>query len=146
MKVNICYDPDTGEIRQIDNGSAPPAIDGVDVISHELPDEQSMREFLLSSIVDVATKEIKTRNDVGPSDIEVAALIASELSNTDQYMMPDRTVSDLADWIAYRQQLRDLSKIGGTAADRLAAFPARPDGDDVAAILRAVSNTPRKAD
>lgn len=146
MKVNICYDPQTGEIRQIDNGSAPPSIDGVDVISHELPDEHSMREFLLTSIVDVATKEIKQRICAGPSDVEVAALIASELSGTDQYMMPDRTVSNLADWIAYRQQLRDLSKIYGTASERLAAFPVRPDGDDAAAILRAVSNTPRKAD
>lgn len=146
MKVNICYDAQTGEIRQIDNGGAPPTMEGVAVISHELPDEQSMREFLLSSVVDVTTKEIKQRNDVGPSDIEVAALIASELSNTDQYMMPDRNVSNRDDWIAYRQQLRDLSKIDGTAAGRLLAFPLRPDGEDAAARMRAISNIQRKAD
>jgi hypothetical protein len=66
---------------------------------------------------------------------QVKAAIAGELAATDQFMMPDRPLSDnaRAAWRAYRQALRDLD---GTAAHMLQTWPARPDGADPVAFLK----------
>lgn len=61
-----------------------------------------------------------------PTEGDLAARIEMELAATDQFMMPDRNVPNRYAWVAYRQALRDLSKLKGAAA-QLAAWPTRPD-------------------
>lgn len=143
MKFNVCYHPATGGIRQIDNAESPPNHDGCECFSLETDDASAIFKITAAThVVDLATLTIreKTASEraayLAPKDHEIAALVASELTETDQYMMPDRTVENRDDWIAYRQQLRDLSKLPGTASDRLAQFPQRPDGADAAHVLR----------
>ena len=143
MMYNVCYHPATGRIRQIDNAGSPPNHDGYECLLLEIDDASAIFSIRPTThVVDISTRTIREKTeseraaDLAPKDHEVAALVASELADTDQYMMPDRIVENRNDWIAYRQQLRDLSKMTGTASDRLVLFPVRPDGDDAAARLR----------
>jgi hypothetical protein len=143
MNLNICYHPVTGEIRQIDNASLPPIFEGFDCIVQQLEDGQSVQSITIAThIVDVDAKILRLRTDaeraafLAPKDHDIFGLVAAELAATDQFMMPDRMVSNREQWIAYRQQLRDLSKLPGSASDRLKVFPTRPDGVDASEHLR----------
>lgn len=79
------------------------------------------------ALVEIAPDELKLWNL--PTDGEVAARIANELTATDQYMMPDREVRDREAWVTYRKKLRDLS-ITSEIAMQLENWPERPDGKD----------------
>lgn len=69
-------------------------------------------------------------SQVDLAEFRLRGAIAAELLATDQFVMPDRPMSEeVRDaWQVYRQQLRDLSKLPGTSADKWAAWPSRPDG------------------
>lgn len=143
MKFNVCFNSATGEIRQVDNGAVPPDYDGYECLSDDADDTSSIFGIAPAThVVDLTTRTVRPKTEseraaaLAPTDTDIAALVASELDDTDQYMMPDRVVANRDEWVTYRQSLRDLSKMQGTAADRLTAFPARPDGDVAVTLLR----------
>ena len=87
------------------------------------------------TVVALTTAEMAARN--APTQFDVTALIANELAASDKTQMPDCPAAKSAGWAAYRQALRDLSKIASpTAANMLAAWPKRPDGVNPVADLR----------
>lgn len=57
-----------------------------------------------------------------------------ELFATDQWALPDRP--DNADWLKYRQALRDLPEGGRDVKTLLRGFPTRPDGTDAIEDMR----------
>lgn len=91
--------------------------------------------------IDVATGGLveKSASDIAqenaPRLFEIESIVRGALAASDEYMMPDRTVSNLDAWIIYRQALRDLSDRPDAAA-MIDAWPVRPDGIDAIAGLR----------
>lgn len=79
-----------------------------------------------------------------PNNVEVTIGVARELAVTDQFMAPDRPMSEdqRAAWTAYRQALRDLSKsdpVRGrvrTTVEMIQDWPIRPDGADAIQSFR----------
>lgn len=99
--------------------------------------------------IDVATKKIKEKNaeekrqSLLPKDREVEEAVFKELCGTDSMVIPDRPMDQATrkQWTDYRQALRDLSKIpNANAADRVKAWPARPDGAEVVKDLKERAN------
>ena len=123
----VMYHPSTGEI--VGTSSVEPMMfPDIAFIEAELPDallekiDPQTKTIVRKSVAEVTAAKL-------PKDHEIASAIAAELSSTDQYMMPDRPITDAkrAVWATYRQALRDLSKLQDVAA-MVAAFPAHPDG------------------
>jgi Phage tail assembly chaperone protein len=87
------------------------------------------------ALVERSEEEIAESNR--PSMQQVANAIAGELAASDSFMVPDRPLTNAvrASWVAYRQALRDLSKLP-TPAAMILAWPPHPDGTDVASELR----------
>jgi hypothetical protein len=142
--IHVHFRIDDGGIDGWENSPNPQAREGCDFISIEvLPGHHVMPDPLLHR-VDLTTLELvdKTPEERAiaamPTAAEVRQAIARELRATDQYMAPDRPLSDTARaiWATYRQALRDLSKLRGLP-EMLAFWPVRPDGIDVAARMRA---------
>lgn len=132
-----------GNIVQVDNGLSVPMDGYDDYIVVDLDDAVATTIDCRSHYVELAgwtlaerSDEEKSRQNM-PTSRDVAALVYSELSGTDQMVVPDRPMADaLRDaWKAYRQSLRDLLKIAGVG-EQIRAFPSRPDGIDVAADFR----------
>lgn len=140
--THILYDPTTGEIVGTSTVE-PMAFPGVAFVKVDVPDGHALRPNPVLHKIDLETLEIidKTPYESNfasqPKSHEIRHIIASELSNSDQYMVPDRAMSEdkRAAWATYRQALRDLSK-KATTVEMLEAWPVRPDGTDAAAFLR----------
>lgn len=134
--VNIRFDPATGAIKQMDSSPVPVSGD-LDSIQIEIPPGESFPAHYISTRrVDVTTRTlIEVAPEVQRHEVDQA--IFNELSNTDQYVISDRPMTrpKRAAWKAYRQALRDLSKLP-SVTDMLAAWPMRPDGTDTAAHLK----------
>lgn len=128
MKLNAHYNPSTGEVLQFDNCPVPPERgDGSVVLTLDIEEAFPGRYACANHFKVVDDKLV----EVGPppvSEIEVACAIYAELCATDQYMVPDRPMSDdkRQAWRNYRQTLRDLSKL--PVDQRIIAWPQRPDG------------------
>lgn len=72
-----------------------------------------------------------------PTLSEIQMAIRSELAATDEFTaVADRPATLRAEWLVYRQALRDLSKLP-TPAAQVAAWPAHPLGHD---IIQAMKN------
>jgi len=76
-----------------------------------------------------------------PTTDEVARAVASELRNTDEYVLSDRddlAPATIAAWKTYRKALRDLSKgtTPPTPAAMITAWPLDPNGNDTIPQLR----------
>lgn len=92
----------------------------------------------------VALTETERLEANAASNAEIASHIEQELSGTDQFMVPDRPMTDdqRAAWTEYRQTLRDLSKSDPargrtrTVAEMVRDWPKRPDGSDPVPHLR----------
>ena len=144
MIVNIHYDPETGDIKQIDNsephpetGEVMPSHDGVFVASIKVDGAVFGSGLNPGKFkFDAATQSLLPYTPP-PSREMINCIIYSELCNTDSLMPPDRAMSDekRASWATYRQALRDLSKLPDVAA-MIAAFPMRPDGVDPIPTIR----------
>ena len=128
--LHVHYYRSNGEIEGWENSPEPIPRDGCDIITVEMPPGFVMPDPKLQKVEDgkLADKSDAERERASlPTEAELQAAIAGELRLTDAYMMPDRPLSDAerAAWISYRQSLRDLSRLA-TPADRLAAWPTRP--------------------
>jgi hypothetical protein len=87
-------------------------------------------------VVEMTELEWRAANAATPAEVKLAR--DNELRATDEYVTPDRPLSDAARlaWQGYRQALRDLGA-RDTARAMIAAWPARPDGRDPIVLLRA---------
>jgi hypothetical protein len=134
----IHYRANDGEILGHELTTVPSKLDGLERVHVEPvhPDPKLHK-------VDTTTFQVvdKTESErtfaLIPTDNEVKSAIFYELRATDSEIVSDRpTAGDTVQaWKTYRQVLRDLSKLA-TPAAMIQAWPTRPDGTDVASILR----------
>lgn len=92
-----------------------------------LPTDKAMRRAGNGRFYPVAKKDL-----IQPRHILAAR--GRELAATDHWAMPDRTGN--AEWLAYRQALRDITENGRTVKAMVKAFPIRPDGTDAISEYR----------
>jgi hypothetical protein len=127
-------------------GNSPPVhvIDGCDLAIIDdsggtcAPDSGLHKiDWLTSDIVDKTHDERSFA--LVPRPFEVRIAVSNELAATDQYTAPDRPMSEATRraWLAYRQGLRNLSKLNKTPSAMIKAWPERPDGFDPISALRA---------
>jgi hypothetical protein len=131
----IVYLGDDGEIEYVGTSTAPHLeTDFIEVESETMPSRSTHK--IVDGVLMGKTDSEKILSNI-PKRFEIECLIFSELNGTDCYIVADRPMSDerRAQWKAYRQTLRDLSKIASPAA-MVAAWPVRPDEQDAALLLR----------
>lgn len=93
----------------------------------EIATDKVMRRAGNGRFYPVAKKDlIQPRHILAARDRELAA--------TDHWALPDRAGN--AEWLAYRQALRDITKNGRTVKAMVKAFPLRPDGTDAISEYR----------
>jgi hypothetical protein len=130
MTTYIHYRESDGEIMGWEHGVAEPSSQPdlataalEDVVT---PDPRRQRfDAATLGLIDKDADDIAA--SLAPTADDLRSRIAGELAATDQFMMPDRPMADekRAAWVAYRQALRDLSKLS-TPAEQLAAWPESP--------------------
>lgn len=140
----IHYRPSDGEIFGWETGTVEPVSqNGMSIALVELdapPDPFRQKIDAVSFTIVEKTAAEKTQS-AQPTIDELKQAIFSELSATDNVMMPDRddiSPQDRVKWVTYRKALRDLSKGDPkpTSAEMVAAWPFDPDGNDTIANLR----------
>ncbi|WP_375414618.1 phage tail assembly chaperone [uncultured Bradyrhizobium sp.] len=101
-----------------------------------VPDGKTQKLDFIDKII-VEKTEAEKREALVPSAWEMKCRIFAELNATDQFVVPDRPMSEECreSWSTYRQALRDLSKLSGVRA-MIGAWPVRPDDIDAASELR----------
>lgn len=134
----IHYDKITGKIVGYESNHSAARQDGCNaIISDYAPDMRIHK-------VDIKTKKIILIPDdellIAENErltLQLQTIIASELANSDKYVMPDRDdlIGVQLAWIAYRSALRKLKHVDGLEA-KISAFPTRPDGTNAANMLR----------
>lgn len=130
MTTYIHYRESDGEIMGWEHGVAEPSSQPdlataalEDVVT---PDPRRQRfDAATLGLIDKDADDIAA--SLAPTADDLRSRIAGELAATDQFMMPDRPMTEQmrAAWVAYRQALRDLSKLP-TPAEQLAAWPESP--------------------
>lgn len=140
----IHYRPSDGEIFGWETGTVEPVgLNGMSIVSVEM----NVQPDSLTQKINVATLQIVGKTEVEkvqslqPTINELKQKIFSELSATDNMMMPDRDdilPQDRIKWVAYRKALRDLSKGDPkpTSAEMVVAWPLDPTGKDAIENLR----------
>jgi hypothetical protein len=137
--MNIHYDTATGQIMVYGNA---PDVDGADsyldgckvlLVEQQDIDPQTQR-------VDLDTRTIVPRDtpaEPAPAMPLIIAAIRAELADTDHFMLFDYPIDDAGRdaWVSYRRALRELSRQPDARA-MVEAWPARPDGADVAEYFR----------
>lgn len=143
MKKAIYFDPTDGKIIGHTLSDDPKAPDGFALV--EVPlwvDLYAISGFdhkidLKSRTVIERTPEEKSSARL-PTRRDVDAYIFAELMQSDKTQLADYPIVDKARalWAAYRQGLRDLSKLGDPVA-MIREWPQRPDGNNPVEQLRA---------
>jgi hypothetical protein len=141
--IRVHYSPETGLIHSWDNAHGGDPLFGSKIVVFEIPEGHEIKIDPTAQRIDLATLEIEDMADHeiaaarAPQVWEITQAIMFELAATDAMMAPDRKVDNRDLWIAYRQELRDVSKNNASASDMVIHFPLRPDGVDIVAALRA---------
>lgn len=142
----------SGDICGYGSGAPTHFSDKFETIEIEVPPGAPLHVDSLRQKFDSVTRSLVDKTPVEialalqPTVIEMSHLVLSELSQTDQHIVPDRPMpeSRRQSWIAYRQSLRDLSKPQDaedptrrpTPAEMVLAWPVRPDGTDPVQHIR----------
>lgn len=141
MIVHIHYRGSDGEIFGFETGTSEPTPQpdmAIAIVDMDRFPDGALHKIDLATL-DVVDKTHEERQlALAPKPEELTQAIASTLYATDGYMAPDRPLSDeaRAGWAAYRQMLRDLSKLP-TPAAMVAAWTPDPSGHDPIAHIRA---------
>lgn len=149
MPKFVHFNPDTGEIVQVSDQSHLFEREGFKVavpLRPTYPDFHARRYAVdLASVYedDYLGAPLCDLVELPPEPIsvqQVKMLRDAELRATDEYMVPDRPMTEeMRDqWRLYRQALRDFGTLK-TALEMIAAWPERPDGRDPLCNLRAAN-------
>jgi hypothetical protein len=134
----VFYNPTTGKVNGWESSSIPTTRDGQDYIDLDTPFnglDTNKHKVENGEIVEMTEEE--KYNAQLPTEHEVKVAIAGELHATDSMFAPGRLSKEKTDaWTEYRQQLRDLSKKGLSHIEQIKAWPARPDGINMAKRLQ----------
>jgi hypothetical protein len=126
----VFYDPATGRIDGYEFTNVPQTRAGLDYLDfdHAVECRHPTYKVDLATGTIVEATEAEKHEAMLPAEYEVKAAILKELEATDSLFAPGRPLKDADAWLAYRQELRDLSKRGFNHLDQLRAWPERPDG------------------
>lgn len=148
--VHIYFVPESGEIHSCTNGT-PLLISGLEIATINVPKGMAIVPDRRTQRIDTNTKQLISKS---PEEIEAANqpesaqisdvlfLRSMEFTRTDPWVLPDRGLPDevKAQWVAYRQALRDLTKDQDgnrrTAREMVEALPTSPDGYDLRNALK----------
>lgn len=141
--IHVHYRTDNGEIVGYENTIDPQKQPGCEILSVVVDDGHHCTPDSKLHRVDLKTLEIADKTDAeraqaaAPTLQEVQRAIALSLASSDQFVMPDRPMTDTAraEWVTYRQALRELSKYP-SPSEMIDHWPARPDGGDPIPHLR----------
>jgi Phage tail assembly chaperone protein len=134
MIIHVHYRASDGEIFGWETGSVSvERRDGMQIATFELntPPDAERQRIVAGELVE------KTGPPPPPSDDELKRAVFAALSASDNYAMPDRddlSSDERQQWLAYRRILRGLKAF--EPADRIAAWPIDPRGNDAIARFR----------
>jgi hypothetical protein len=134
----IHYRATDGEILGHELTTVPSTLDGLERVQVEpVHPDPKLHKVDTATLQMVDKTEAERKAALLPTDHEVKSAIFYELRATDSEIVSDRpTAGDtVQSWKTYRQALRDISK-QATPTAMIQAWPTRPDGTDVASILR----------
>ena len=145
------FRPADGEIFGQDNNDNPVPMPDCEIATIEVgPDFKCVDRRLHK--IDTVTFELADKTEaerriaLQPTEYEIRHIIFSALRASDEYMAPDRplTTERRAQWVTYRQTLRDLSKPQDindperrpTPREMVDAYPLDPNGVDIMVQFR----------
>jgi len=129
MRLNVYFDPATGQIIGHDDCERPQSVPGehVELWTERIPDHAEDH-------IDLVTRTLrpKTANERYSAQLPRVSEVRSR--RTDELYATDWRRGDPA-WDDYRQRLRDVTKASDIAG-MVESWPTRPDGSDAVPDLR----------